>query len=84
MSGIFSGGGGGGWMPQPQPLATSLPSPTPIAPPPDRSDEEIRMAAEAQRRKYGITGGRTPTNLTGGLGIPTGAINSAAATLLGG
>lgn len=79
---IFGGGGGGGQ--QQQQLQMPNFSPTAVAPPPARSDADIQAAADAQRRKYGISGGRTPTNLTGGLGVPTSSLYSAAVNLLGG
>lgn len=89
MSGLFRFIFGGDGQPnpqafQPQAPQINLPQPTPTPPPPDRSDSQIQADAEAQRKRYGIAGGRTPTNLTGGLGIPTGSTYSAAATLLGG
>lgn len=82
ISNLFGGGGGGGMRAQ-QPQMPNI-APTPIVPPPDRSDAETRAAAEAQRKRYGIAGGRTPTNLTGGLGVPLQSTYSAAVNLLGG
>jgi len=84
---IFGGGGGGQAtniiMPSTPAPAAPI-APTPVAPPPDRSDVDIQAAAAAQRKKYGLGGGRTQTNLTGGLGVPSGSTYSAVANLLGG
>lgn len=73
---------------KPAPVVVNTPQfptikPTAVAPPPDRSSAEVAEAAAEQRRKYGVAGGRTPTNLTGGLGVPQGAVNYAASNLLG-
>lgn len=69
-----------------QPNTPQMPTLTPTAtpPPPARSDAETQAAAEEQRKKYGYAGGRTPTNLTGGLGVPTSSLHTAFVNLLGG
>ncbi len=85
---FFTGGTGGPPAPIFQQITQAPPiapvEPTKVAPPPDRSDSEIQNAAAQQRKKYGVGGGRTPTNLTGGLGVPSGSTYSAVANLLGG
>lgn len=57
-------------------------APTPVQPAPGRSDADIQASAVAQRKKYS-SGGVTPTNLTGGLGVPTSSTYSASANVLG-
>jgi hypothetical protein len=55
----------------------------PTPPPPDRSNDEIQQAAEAQRAKfYGNTNSAASTMLTGGLGVP-GKQSSATVRLFG-
>jgi hypothetical protein len=81
---IFGGGGGGGTVGNMMSPPSAPTTPTAVVPPPDRSDADIQAQAAAQRRRYGIGGGRTATNLTGGLGVPSGTTYSAVANLLGG
>lgn len=57
-------------------------TPTPVQPAPGRSDADIQAQAAAQRKKY-ASGGVTPTNLTGGLGVPTSSTYSASTNALG-
>jgi len=74
-----SRGGGGSAAPQQPTLA-----PTRVPAAPSRTARETQEAAEEQRRKFGAGGGRTETNLTGGLGVPSSAGSYAASNLLGG
>lgn len=82
---IFGGGGGGsgGTTILQQAATPAAPvAPTPVAPPPARSDADIQATAALQRKKYSGYG-RTPTNLTGGLGVPSSSTYSASASVLG-
>lgn len=86
MGGIVKAIFGGGEAPSPSInlIAPQAPqTPTPVAPAPARSDADIQASAATQRRKYGVGGGATRTNLTGGLGVPSGSTYSASANLLG-
>lgn len=60
MAGLFGGG------------AAKVPQPAKIAPPPDRSNEDIQAGAEETRRRlYSASPGRLATMLTGGAGATT-------------
>jgi len=51
----------------------SIPKEKPLPAPPERSDQEVQMAAAEQRQKFlGSQGGRVSTMLTGGTGASTG------------
>ena len=80
----FITGGGGGGRRQQMMQQPAAPAPTPAPPPPDRSDAEIREAAIAQRRKYGLAGLASTAMATGGMGVPVSSTYSAVTALLGG
>jgi len=86
MGGIVKALFGGGDAPQAPSVNLIAPqapaAPTPVAAPPARSDADIQANAAAQRKKYGVLSS-TRTNLTGGLGVPSGSTYSASANLLG-